>query len=217
MLKLALLRLINKLISCDAASLSACLFVFLVVADVVASSYTIYGGFHAERDPILATNCVAGFQELIRTILCEPEAQQQLLCFALLFFILTTLNCFFTLSYLGLYGVFVVQLLTLTFFWLSLLVNFNTFIIIGGTTHLVLFKWFTIASSLVINFEFYLDIISFSFALLTTSIAIFVNIYAFSYFRYEPNVDRLILFINSFVISMVLLVFAGNLVMLFMG
>lgn len=69
----------------------------------------------------------------------------------------------------------------------------------------------------MVHFEFYLDIISFSFALLTTSIAVFVNAYAFSYFRYEPNVDRLILFLNSFVISMVLLVFAGNLALLFMG
>lgn len=84
-------------------------------------------------------------------------------------------------------------------------------------THIVLFKWFTIASSFTVNFEFYLDIISFSFAFLTTTIALFVNVYAFSYFRYEPNVDRLILFINSFVISMVLLVFAGNMILLFMG
>ena len=67
------------------------------------------------------------------------------------------------------------------------------------------------------NLEFYLDVVSFSFALLTTTIAVFVNLYAFSYFRYEPNVDRLLLFINSFVISMVILVFAGNLALLFMG
>jgi NADH-quinone oxidoreductase subunit L len=84
-------------------------------------------------------------------------------------------------------------------------------------TNLVMFKWFTIGNNFTINFEFLIDPVSFSFAFLTTSIALFVNIYAFSYFRYEPNVDRLMLFLNSFVISMVILVLSGNLIMLFLG
>ena len=98
-----------------------------------------------------------------------------------------------------------------------MLLNVNTFIIEGGSAHIVFCRWFTLANSLEVNLEFYLDVVSFSFALLTTTIAVFVNLYAFSYFRYEPNVDRLLLFINSFVISMVILVFAGNLALLFMG
>ena len=53
--------------------------------------------------------------------------------------------------------------------------------------------------------------------MLTLTIALFVQAYAFAYFRYEPNVDRLLLFLNSFVASMVLLVLAGNLVVLFLG
>lgn len=51
--------------------------------------------------------------------------------------------------------------------------------------------------------------------LLTVSIAFFVYIYAFSYFRYEPHVDRLLIFLNLFVISMILLVIAGNMIVLF--
>lgn len=82
---------------------------------------------------------------------------------------------------------------------------------------MIIGKWFTLTNSCVVNFELYIDLISFSFALLTTTIAVFVNLYAFSYFRFEPNIDRLLLFINSFVVSMVLLVFAGNLALLFMG
>lgn len=121
------------------------------------------------------------------------------------------------MSFLGLYGTFIAQLAALVFFWLSLLLNFDTFIIEGGSSHIVFCRWFTLTSSVEVSLEFYLDIISFSFALLTTSIAVFVNLYAFSYFRYEPNVDRLLLLINSFVISMVILVFAGNLALLFMG
>lgn len=68
-----------------------------------------------------------------------------------------------------------------------------------------------------IDFDFYIDNISFSFSLLTTSIAIFVYIYTFSYFRYEPLVDRLLVFLNLFIISMVFLVSSGNLVCLFLG
>ena len=64
---------------------------------------------------------------------------------------------------------------------------------------------------------FLIDTISFSFILLTTSIALFVYIYTFSYFRYEPLVDRFLLFILSFVISMLFLVSSGNLIMLFLG
>lgn len=74
-----------------------------------------------------------------------------------------------------------------------------------------------LSSYLKIDFDFYIDNISFSFSLLTTSIAIFVYIYTFSYFRYEPLVDRLLVFLNLFIISMVFLVSSGNLVSLFLG
>lgn len=68
-----------------------------------------------------------------------------------------------------------------------------------------------------INFDFLIDNISLSFSYLTVSIAIFVYIYTFSYFRYEPLVDRLLVFLNLFIISMVFLVSSGNLVSLFLG
>ena len=58
----------------------AILFVFLVLADILVSSYTIMGGYHADRNPALATDSVAGFKELIRTIVCERASQQKLLC-----------------------------------------------------------------------------------------------------------------------------------------
>jgi NADH-quinone oxidoreductase subunit L len=67
------------------------------------------------------------------------------------------------------------------------------------------------------SFCFYVDSVAAGFMFLTVSIAIFVNIYAFAYFRYEPLVERLLVFLNLFVISMVILVTAGNLVLLFLG
>lgn len=68
-----------------------------------------------------------------------------------------------------------------------------------------------------INFDFFIDNVSLSFSYLTVSIAIFVYIYTFSYFRFEPLTDRLLVFLNLFIISMVFLVSSGNLVSLFLG
>lgn len=121
------------------------------------------------------------------------------------------------LSYLGLYGTFILNFIGVLVFWLSLCFNINTLFLLNKSVSVVLFKWFVISNFYTINFEFLVDSVSFSFAFLTTSIALFVNIYAFSYFRYEPNIDRLIIFLNSFVVSMVLLVLSGNLIMLFLG
>ena len=72
-------------------------------------------------------------------------------------------------------------------------------------------------SSFKIFFDFYIDNISLSFAFLTLTIAIFVYMFTFSYFRFEPLVDRLLVLLNLFIISMVFLVCAGNLISLFLG
>ena len=69
-----------------------------------------------------------------------------------------------------------------------------------------------LSSNYKINFDFFIDNVSLSFAFLTITIAVFVYLYTFSYFRYEPLVDRLVLFLNAFVISMVFLVCSGNFV-----
>lgn len=74
-----------------------------------------------------------------------------------------------------------------------------------------------LASNFRVDFDFLVDNVSLSFSLLTSSIAIFVYVYTFAYFRYEPLVDRLIVFLNMFIISMIFLVSSGNLVSLFLG
>ena len=74
-----------------------------------------------------------------------------------------------------------------------------------------------INSNYRLNFSLLLDFVSISFAYLTTTIALCVYIFTFSYFRYEPLVERLVLFLNSFILSMVLLVSSGNMVVMFLG
>jgi NADH:ubiquinone oxidoreductase subunit 5 (subunit L)/multisubunit Na+/H+ antiporter MnhA subunit len=132
-------------------------------------------------------------------------------------FVLTIFFLFFAANFLGLYGVFVVSSLVLGLFWVSAVVV-AYYIFVGNLSYVINFgKWFVIHNDVVINFEFYIDNLSIAFALLVLTIAFFINIYTFAYFRYEPNVSRLILFIDAFVISMLILVLAGNLIILYFG
>ena len=120
-------------------------------------------------------------------------------------------------SFLGLYGVFITTTISLFMFWVSCV--FTTFYLWNqNMNHTIDFgRWFSLHNDLPVHFEFYLDSLSMSFAMLVLTIAFFINIYTFAYFRYEPNTSRLILFIDSFVISMVILVLAANFVVLYFG
>lgn len=60
------------------------------------------------------------------------------------------------------------------------------------------------------EFGFAIDLISFNFSFLTCLIASFVCLYAFSYMRNEPKLILFIIFLKSFVISMVILLWASN-------
>ena len=136
--------------------------------------------------------------------------------FGLLFFFTTVLSFFF-FNFLGLYGVFSLNLISLFLFWLSLIFYFNDFFLNNSVYRVFFGKWFYLNINYLVNFDFIFDKVSFSFMFLTVSIALFVYIFAFSYFRYEPLVERLLLFLCLFVLSMVFLVTSGNFVMLFLG
>jgi len=102
-------------------------------------------------------------------------------------------------------------------FWLSLLFYISNIFIENKVYEIKIFNWIFLNTNAKIDCFFLIDTISFSFILLTTTISLFVFIYAFSYFRYEPLVDRFLLFLLSFVVSMIFLVSSGNLIMLFLG
>mgnify|MGYP003884115165 FL=1 len=138
------------------------------------------------------------------------------LLFAILFFF-TSFFSLLSLSYLGFYGVFVLNWVSLLALWFSVLPYFISIFKYNNFYYINLGKWMYLSSNYKINFDFLIDNISLSFSFLTISIAIFVYMYTFSYFRYEPLVDRLLIFLNLFIISMVFLVSSGNFVMLFLG
>lgn len=132
-------------------------------------------------------------------------------------FVFSTVISLFCLSYLGLYGVFIINLITIVLFWLSTLYYFDLIISNNMFYYINLGKWMYLSSGYRISFDLLIDIVSISFSFLTLSIGVFVYIYTFSYFRYEPLVERLLLFLNAFMISMILLVSSGNFIVMFLG
>lgn len=138
------------------------------------------------------------------------------LFFCFLLFTTIILSWLF-LSYLGLYGVFILNFCSLVMFWLFLLFSFKSFVVNQEIHIIKIFNWIFLTKNTKVDFFFLIDSISFSFMLLTTTIALFVYIYAFSYFRHQPLMDRFLLFLLSFVISMIFLVISGNTIMLFLG
>lgn len=137
--------------------------------------------------------------------------------FFFILFVLSTIASLFFLSFLGLYGVLFLNFITISLFWFSVVFYFNEFFYDNTFIKIHIGKWFTISSAIDVGFDMGIDSIAYSFMLLTVTIAASVYPYIYSYFRYEPNIERLAIFINLFVISMIFLVLSGNMFVLFLG
>lgn len=133
------------------------------------------------------------------------------------FYVLSVIFSFIFKYFLSSKGVFLLNTASIFLFWAYSLSNLNLFFIKNKVISIHLFKWFYLTDTYLVNFSFYIDTIAYSFTLLTLTIGFFVNLYIYSYFRYEPHVSRLISLINAFIASMVVLVNSGNLVVFFFG
>lgn len=163
-------------------------------------------------------SCVILFNVIVKCIfsLFYDHISYLLLLGGVVFF-LSTLFSFTFISYLGLYGVFKLNIISLFFFWLSVLLNFNDFILNNTCLLIKLGKWFYIFHNYPVYLEFFFDPLSLSYMVLTLTISYFVQLYTFAYFRYEPLVERLILFLNCFILSMIFFVSSANIILLFLG
>jgi NADH:ubiquinone oxidoreductase subunit 5 (subunit L)/multisubunit Na+/H+ antiporter MnhA subunit len=124
---------------------------------------------------------------------------------------------FFTLNYLGYLGVFLLNWLTMFLFWVSLVYIYFFIGFQNIYLKVSLGDWFKVNLNFLVYAEFFFDTLSLSYTLLTVTIAVSVLAYTFVYFRYEPLVDRLLLLISAFVMSMVIFVNAANFIVLFLG
>lgn len=134
-----------------------------------------------------------------------------------LFFFFTIIVGFLFNNYLGLYGVWILNMVSISLFWCTAIIITICVFTQNLVLHINLGKWFILPTSTIVYCEFVCDALSMSYVTLTITIAVSVLAYIFVYFRYEPLVDRLILLICSFVISMVILVMSNNLIILFLG
>ena len=132
-------------------------------------------------------------------------------------FILTVILSFFFYTRLGLEGFFKINAVSVLLFWVFLAIEFNHFICNGGEYTIVFGEFNLVSNCYPVSISLFVDKLSYSFAFLTMSIAVFVFFYTFCYFRYEPSVERLVTLLLLFVNSMILLVLSGNLVVLFLG
>ena len=136
--------------------------------------------------------------------------------FGVLFFISFFISLLF-FNYLGLNGIYFLNLVIISCTWLSYIPYVYYILQYNGCYYINFGNWMYLNSNYKLYFDLYIDNISISFSFLTLTIAVFVYNFAFSYLRYEPLTDRFIVLLNMFVISMMFLVSAGNLVGIFLG
>ena len=122
------------------------------------------------------------------------------------------------LSLLGLYGVFYTSIISLCFFN-NIFLTSSVFLKNSDTSVnlIIINSWLLLNNIISVPFAFKIDYVSASFAALTINIGFFSILYTFSYFRYEPQIYKLIVLIHLFIISMLTFLFSSNLVVLFLG
>lgn len=145
-----------------------------------------------------------------------PANALLMLQFGLLVFLLS-FAALATPNYFGLYGAFLLTTAPLFFTWFYAVLSLIRIYESSEVLFINGFKWFYLPGTAQINFDLLLDKLSITYVVLVLSIGLCVLIYTFSYFRYEPHVERLFLFINLFMMSMCILVIGGNLFVLFLG
>jgi NADH:ubiquinone oxidoreductase subunit 5 (subunit L)/multisubunit Na+/H+ antiporter MnhA subunit len=114
------------------------------------------------------------------------------------------------INFLGVRGYFVINMLTSLLFATILVINFFNFNVFNEVILLNFGQFFKFSDSNVISLILNLDFLSYNFCLLTSLISSFVYFYAFSYMRNELGVVNFFFFLKFFVLSMILLLMAGN-------
>lgn len=130
---------------------------------------------------------------------------------------LILLITFLHINFLGVVEFFKINLLSTLIFLISLLMGFFSFNLYNNTTLINFGAFFKLNAANTINLTFYIDYINYNFSLLTVFIAFSVYLYVYVYMRFELNIINFFFFLKCFVLSMILLLWAGNWVTLILG
>src|SRR3990170_7002877 len=79
-----------------------------------------------------------------------------------------------------------------------------------------LFAWFG-AGHLGVDASLLIDALSLVMALVVTGVGFLIHVYSIGYMAHDPNPSRYFAYLNLFIFAMLLLVSAGNLLVLFVG
>lgn len=149
---------------------------------------------------------VLEYSIIISTYLCVFSFY---VIFTGLFFIIRK---FVSIQFINFFFIFILGLLLILNYLMANNIIFNAVTYVWETSNFLLFK-----NSLNFSLNFSLNILSFSFSFLVILIGMTTNIYTLNYFRGESNESNFIFLINTFIISMLILVYANNFYTLFLG
>jgi len=79
-----------------------------------------------------------------------------------------------------------------------------------------IWQWLTLGEAHV-NFSFYLDSLSAVMVMVVTGVGFLIHAYAASYMKTDKNYCRFMAYMNLFIVAMLILVLADNLVLLYLG
>jgi NADH-quinone oxidoreductase subunit L len=79
-----------------------------------------------------------------------------------------------------------------------------------------MWQWFSIGSAKV-NVSFYLDALSAVMILVVTGVGFLIHLFAAIYMKSDENFTRFMAYMNLFIVAMLILVLADNLVLLYLG
>ncbi len=134
-----------------------------------------------------------------------------------IFFLVSIVVSFLFYLFLGLKGFITLSIISILPFWLLSTYLFDWFIIDNNSVVFYLGDFNVLWIENKQSFRLVMSRLTFGFGYLTLSIGFFVLLYSFFYFRGEPTSERLSFLLMLFVNSMLLLLFADNLAIMFMG
>ncbi|WDE13370.1 NADH-quinone oxidoreductase subunit L [Thalassomonas haliotis] len=86
----------------------------------------------------------------------------------------------------------------------------------SGIISVKLWSWFSLGSAEV-NFSFYLDSLSAVMISVVSGVGLLIHAYAAAYMKNDENFSRFMAYMNLFIVAMLILVLADNLVLLYLG
>ncbi|QBY06246.1 NADH-quinone oxidoreductase subunit L [Thalassotalea sp. HSM 43] len=98
----------------------------------------------------------------------------------------------------------------------ALYLQFTVFSDASATINVELWRWFMIGTSEV-NIAFKLDSLSMVMTLVVSNIGFLIHTYASAYMKSDAHYHRFMAYMNLFIVAMLILVLADNLVLLYLG